>query len=149
MDGQDKQQDSSKSNVFDFYSARRREQRSDMKDSADEPGYYACGISLMDGVKEEWFRLHGEIEGQYSSMEMVRYIDLVRIYSPVPELFCIMCEDCIYTLEGRNLDVIALYLQDRSLRALYLFDPDRDAEPRDDEPVILRMEREDIVAGDP
>lgn len=147
MDGNDNSSDSKKKgNVFDFYAAKRRERRSDDGSEPEDPGYYACGISITDGSKghEEWLRMHGEIEGQYSSIDMLRYADIVRIYCPVPELLCIMADSVIYTLEGRHLDAITIHIQDRMLRALYLFDPGRYAEPGEDEPVIFRMERQDI-----
>ncbi len=135
-----------KSNVFDFYGAKRRERRSDDGSPPEDPGYYAYGISITDSIKgsEEWLRIHGEIAGQYSSIDMLRYSDIVRVYCPVPELLCIMAEHVVYTLEGRHLDAITIHIQDRQLRALYLFDPVRYAEPNQDEPVIFRMEREDI-----
>ncbi len=150
MDVHDNTDNRKKGNVFDLYSAKRRERGTGDGNGATESGYYAIAVSLTEGPKgnEEWFRLHGEIDGQYSSIEMVRYVDVMRVYCPVPELIAIMCEHAVYTLEGRNLDAITIHLQDRTLRALYLFDPSRFAEPVADEPVIFRMEREDITLDD-
>jgi len=135
-----------KGNVFDLYGAKRRERRSGDGRGPDDPGYYAFGISITEDARgqEEWLRLHGEIEGQYSSIDMIRYADIVRVYSPVPELVCILADSVIYTLEGRHMDAITIHIQDRMLRGLYLFDPARYAEPDEDLPVIFRMERQDI-----
>lgn len=137
-----------RNNVFELYGAKARERRSNQENSDVSPGYYAIAVSLTDDIKgqEEWFRVHGEFDGQYTSIDMVRYVDVVRVYCPIPELLAIMCEECVYTLEGRNLDGITIHIQDRTLRALYLFEPGRYPEPNEDEPVILRMEREEIVA---
>ncbi len=137
-----------KSNVFDLYGAKRRERRSDGDNGSEDPGYYACGISITEGSKgsEEWLRMHDEIAGQYRSIDMLRYADIVRVYSPVPELLCLMGEHVVYQLEGRHLDAICMHIQDRMLRALYLFDPGRYPEPSEDEPVIFSMKRQDIGA---
>lgn len=148
MDGSDNQMgDKPKGNVFDLYGPKRRERQPDGGGpGTEERGYYACGLSIVEGIKgtEEWFRIHDAIEGQYTSMDMLRYADVVRVYCPVPEMLCLMCEHVIYKLEGRNLDVIPIHIQDRVLRALYLFDPNRYPEPGADETVILHMECEDI-----
>lgn len=140
--------DKPKSNIFELYGAKGRERRMGQTDDVTSPAYYAVAVILADEIKgqEEWFRVHGEIAGQYSSIDMIRYGDVVRVYCPIPEMLAILCEDCVYTLEGRNLDTIPSHIQDRTLRALYLFEPGRYPEPSADEPVILRMEREDIVA---
>jgi hypothetical protein len=137
-----------RNNIFELYGAKGKERRLTQGDGSMTPGYYAIAVSLNDDIKgqEEWFRVHGEIEGQYTSIDMLRYMDVVRVYCPVPEIIAIMCEDCVYTVEGRNLDAIPFHIQDRTLRALYLFEPGRFPEPGEDEPVIFRMEREDIVA---
>ena len=147
MDHHDNPKDGkTKGNVFDLYRAKRRERRSGDGDGPEDPGYYACGISITEGTRgqEEWLRMHGEIEGQYSSIDMLRYSDIVRVYSPVPELLCILADHVIYTLEGQHLDAITVHIQDRMLRALYLFDPARYPVPDEDVPVIFRMERQDI-----
>lgn len=149
MDDHDKAKDGkTKGNVFDLYAARRRERRSGDGSEPEDPGYYACGISVTDGIRgqEEWIRMHSEIEGQYSSIDMLRYSDIVRVYCPIPELLCIMAESAIYTLEGQHLDAITIHIQDRMLRALYLFDPARYPTPDGDVPAIFSMERQDIGA---
>ncbi len=147
VDGNDNSQDGNKKgNVFDFYGAKRRERRSGTGNGSDDPGYYAFGISITEDARgqEEWLRMHGEIEGQHSAIDMIRYADIVRVYSPVPELLCIMANSVIYTLEGRHLDAAIIHIQDRMLRAVYLFDPMRYAEPDEDTPIIFRMERQEM-----
>ncbi len=149
MDDHDKTQDGKKKgNVFDIYAAKRRERRSGDGSASDDAGYYAFGTTMTEDNRgrEEWLRMHGEIGGHYSSIDMIRYADIVRVYSPVPELACIMADSVIYTLEGQHLDAITMYIQDRMLRAIYLFDPTRYPEPDADDPVVLRMERQDIGA---
>lgn len=154
MDDHDKPQDEpKKGNVFELYAAKRRERRSGDGGEPIDPGYYAFGTSISESNRgqEEWIRMHGEIGGQFTSIDMIRYSDIVRVYSPVPELLCIMADSVIYTLEGRHLDAVTMHIQDRMLRALYLFDPERYPEPDADEPVIYSMERQDIggeVDGD-
>lgn len=151
MDARDKTSSSKpKGNVFDLYRAKHRERHSGDGGGPEDPGYYAFGISLTEDARgqEEWLRLHGQINGQYSSIDMIRYADIVRVYSPVPELLCIMADSVIYTLEGRYLDAVTLHIQDRMLRALYLFDPARYPEPDEETPVILHMERQEIGSDD-
>lgn len=61
----------------------RGQRRSGDGSEPEDPGYYACGISVTDGIRgqEEWIRMHSEIEGQYSSIDMLRYSDIVSVLS--------------------------------------------------------------------
>ena len=102
--------------------------------------YYACGVYPESGRgSEEWLRIHREPGRQ---LEMCRYADILKIYSPVHQLISIMCEDCSFTLEGQYVDVIAYHIQHRTLQALYLYDPAIHEEPRPDEPVIYSIVRD-------
>lgn len=151
MDEHDKRPNpGQRTNIFDIYGAKPRRARDAGSPPPPEEGYYAFSFVETDEMKggEEWFRLHGEIEGQYTSIEMVRYSDIARVYCPVPELLAIMSEYAIYTLEGRNLDYLLIPMQDRKLRALYLFDPTAHPEPGEHETVILRMQRDEIGGQD-
>lgn len=109
--------------------------------------YYACGVSQDDGGRgvEEWVRIHREPGRQ---LEMCRYDDMLKIYSPVHQLISIMCEDYSLTLEGRYVDVIAYHIQHRTLQALYLYDPAIYNEPHPDEPVIYSIARDPEMALD-
>ncbi|MEZ4713117.1 MAG: hypothetical protein R3A44_38360 [Caldilineaceae bacterium] len=131
------------SNVFALYGRRGSDGGAD----SGKPDYYAIGVSLSDAPhgEEEFFRIHRE-EGRH--LEMCRYSDIMKVYSPVHQLISIFCEDAIFTLEGEHLDVIALHIQERKLMALYLYEPELYNEPAPDVPVIRVIERDPELTGE-
>lgn len=94
---------------------------------------------------EEWFRVHGDPDNLPQSVELFRYVDILKVYAPLPELLMIACQDAAFHIEGEYLEVIPALIQDRKLRALTLFDPYLHDEPDDDEPIILAVERVSMV----
>ena len=125
------------SNVFELYAVRS----ADARQQGEKMDYYACGVSPIDELRgsEEWLRIHREPGRQ---IEMIRYADMLKLYSPIPQMLAILCEDCSITLEGRYLDVITFHIQNRTLQGLYLYEPEIYHEPRTDEPVIMSISRE-------
>jgi hypothetical protein len=123
-------------NVFELYARRTPKERKE----GGKMEYYACGVYPESGRGiEEWLRIHREPGRQ---LEMCRYADILKIYSPAHQVISIMCEDCSFILEGQYVDVIAYHIQHRTLQALYLYDPAIHEEPRPDEPVIYSIARE-------
>ena len=90
---------------------------------------------------EEWFRIHGDPNDLPNSVELCRYVDILKVYSPLHQLLTIICEDVSFQMEGQHLSDIASLIQDRKLRALYLFEPAIHMEPSADEVMIHTMER--------
>lgn len=127
-------------NVFQLFGEQRA-----VPQPAKESGkasYYACGVSENSNASEEWFRVH-LADG---AIEMCRYGDILSIYCPVHQLLIIICETCVFELEGQHLDIVLLLIQDRNLRALYLFDEEHNAEPDESEPIIRQIERRALRA---
>lgn len=102
---------------------------------------------------EEWFRVHGDPNDMPNSVELYRYVDILKVYSPVHEMLLIVCEDASLHIEGQHLDEIPLLIQDRRLRAIYLFQPLFHVHPNEDAPLIQSLERismiDEVIEGSP
>lgn len=114
-------------------------------------GYRAIEFDdIQDGKgNEEWFRVHGDAPNDLpNSVELFRYIDLLKVYSPLHQRLMIACQDATFQIEGQNLEDIPYLIQDRRLRALYLFNPIFHIEPQAGEPVIHSLERVSMIDMD-
>ena len=94
-------------------------------------------------------RVHGDEHNDLpNSVELFRYVDILKVYSPIPERLMIACQDATFQIEGQHLEDIPYLIQDRRLRALYLFNPLFHVKPQADEPVIHSLERVSMIDMD-
>jgi len=110
-------------------------------------GYRAMDYDdLIEGKgSEEWFRVHGDLDELPESVELFRYIDLLKVYSPHHAFIMIACQDAAFQITGRHLGGIPELMQDRKLRGIYLFNPKLHVEPNEGEPVIYELTRVSMV----
>lgn len=110
-----------------------------------------CDETSQGKGNEEWFRVHDDPGDMPNSVELYRYVDILKVYSPVHEMLLIVCEDASLHIEGQHLEEIPLLIQDRRLRAIYLFQPLFHVEPNEDAPLIRSLERismiDEVVEG--
>ncbi len=139
------------SNVFDLYSGKQQRRRSD-EGSGGEDGlmeYAALAACLTpDDLRgsEEWFRIYREPP---RLMEMVRYDDVQHVFCPDSTTISITLRDEQgFILHGHAMDLAAMYIQDRKLKAMELFLPGYHRPPEKDEPIITYIERLPELVGD-
>lgn len=111
-------------------------------------GYRAIEFDdISDGKgNEDWFRVHGDEPNDLpNSIELFRYVDILKVYSPTQTELMIACQDACFQIDGQHLEDIPLLVQDQKLRAIYLFNPLFHMEPGDGEPIIYRLERVSMI----
>ncbi|MEM7125662.1 MAG: hypothetical protein AAF702_05010 [Chloroflexota bacterium] len=113
-------------------------------------GYRAIEVDDISEGKgnEDWFRVHGDPNDLPNSVELFRYVDLLKVFSPIHTQLMIACQDAVFQIIGRHLGSIPELIQDRKLRGIYLFNSVLHVEPNEAEPVIFELERVSLIDHD-